>query len=100
MDVEALVGLNVARLRTERGLSQLELALRCEILTQGYISKLESGKRNPTVVIQYLLAEALGVEVGALFSRENVPATILAGPVIIRSTRSKKAFVEIGRAHV
>lgn len=94
MDVEALIGWNVYRLRNEKGLSQLELALRVEIVAQGYISALERGKRNPTGVIQYLLADALGVEVGDLYSKKDVPSRITSGPVKIRSTRSKKRFVD------
>jgi transcriptional regulator with XRE-family HTH domain len=95
MDVEALIGWNVNRLRTERELSQEELALRCEIIGQGYISKLESGKRNPTAVIQFILAGALGVEVGALYSRSDAPSRITDGPIKIRSTRSKIRTLEI-----
>ncbi|HEX8365438.1 MAG TPA: helix-turn-helix transcriptional regulator [Allosphingosinicella sp.] len=60
MDMRKLVGRNAARLRKEAGLTQEQLAERCG-LSQQYLSKLESGRRNPTVVTLYELATALGV---------------------------------------
>ena len=55
-----LVGRNVKRVRQERGLTQEQLA---EIsgFSQQYISGLEQGRRNPTIVSIYELATALGV---------------------------------------
>ena len=60
MDMRKLVGRNVGRIRRERGLTQEQLA---EIsgFSQQYISGLEQGRRNPTVVTLYELATALGV---------------------------------------
>ena len=95
MDVQALVGQNLNRIRMERGLSQEALALRCELISQGYISKLEDGKRNPTSVILYILAAALEVDVGALFSKEGMPLELIEGPILIRSKRSKKTSIDI-----
>lgn len=56
------VGLNFARVRRASGLTQEELAARSGF-TQGYLSDLERGRRNPTIVSLYELAQALGVEV-------------------------------------
>ena len=60
MDMRKLVGRNVGRIRREKGLTQERLA---EIsgFSQQYISGLEQGRRNPTVVTLYELATALGV---------------------------------------
>jgi transcriptional regulator with XRE-family HTH domain len=60
MDMRRLVGRNVRRVRQVKGLTQEELA---EIsgFSQQYISSLEGGRRNPTVVTIYGLATALGV---------------------------------------
>ena len=60
MDMRRLVGRNVRRFREKRGLTQEELA---EIsgFSQQYISSLEQGCRNPTVITLYELALALGV---------------------------------------
>jgi transcriptional regulator with XRE-family HTH domain len=55
-----LVGRNVKRIRQDRGLTQEELAERSGF-SQQYISGLEQGRRNPTIVSIYELATALGV---------------------------------------
>ncbi|SNT24013.1 transcriptional regulator, XRE family [Sphingopyxis indica] len=61
MDMRRLVGLNFSRIRKARGLTQEGLS---EIsgFTQQYISDLERGRRNPTVVTLFHLASALDVE--------------------------------------
>lgn len=60
MDMRKLVGSNVGRIRKERGLTQEQLA-ELSGLTQQYLSDLERGKRNPTIVTIYELALALKV---------------------------------------
>lgn len=59
MDMRQIVGRNFSRIRRERGLTQERL----EELTghsQQYLSGLERGNRNPTVVTLFELAQALG----------------------------------------
>ena len=53
-------GRNVERVRQEKGLTQEQLA-ELSGFSQQYISGLEQGRRNPTVVSIYELAVALGV---------------------------------------
>jgi transcriptional regulator with XRE-family HTH domain len=60
MDMRRLVGRNVKRIRLSNGLSQEQFAERSGF-TQQYISDLERGRRNPTVVSLFDLAQALGV---------------------------------------
>jgi transcriptional regulator with XRE-family HTH domain len=60
MDMRVLVGRNVKRVRIARGLTQEELAERSGF-SQQYLSDLERGRRNPTVVSLWELAQALGV---------------------------------------
>jgi transcriptional regulator with XRE-family HTH domain len=60
MDIRRLVGLNVQRLRQEKGWSQEELAFRSG-LHRTYVSGVERGKRNPTVVVLDRIARSLGV---------------------------------------
>ena len=60
MDMRELVGWNVRRFRQRKGLTQEQLA-DVSGFTQQYISGLERGRRNPTVVTLYELALALGV---------------------------------------
>jgi len=60
MDMRKVVGFNVLRLRREQGLSQEELSFRSGF-GRAYLSGLERGKRNPTVVTLWELSMALGV---------------------------------------
>lgn len=60
MDMRKLVGSNVQRIRTQKGLTQERFA-EVSGFSQQYISGLEQGKRNPTLVTLYELAKALGV---------------------------------------
>ncbi len=60
MDMRALVGRNVLRIRQEKGLTQEQFA-ETSGFSQQYISGLERGQRNPTIVTLYELAQALGV---------------------------------------
>jgi len=59
MDMRKLVGSNVERLRRAQGMTQEQLAERSGF-SQQYISGLENGRRNPTVVTLYEIADALG----------------------------------------
>jgi transcriptional regulator with XRE-family HTH domain len=61
MDIRVLVGRNVRRARIEKGLTQEELAERAGT-SQFYVSSLEAGRRNPTVVTVASLAKALDVD--------------------------------------
>jgi transcriptional regulator with XRE-family HTH domain len=60
MDMRKLVGLNFARLRREKGLTQEQVEQRSGF-SQQYLSSLERGRRNPTVITLYELAQALEV---------------------------------------
>ena len=60
MDMRKLVGRNVKRIRQEKGLTQEQLA-ELSGFSQQYLSGLEQGRRNPTIVSRYELATALGV---------------------------------------
>jgi transcriptional regulator with XRE-family HTH domain len=60
MDMRRLVGRNVKRFREKKGLTQEQLA-DVSGFSQQYISSLERGHRNPTIVTLYELALALGV---------------------------------------
>jgi transcriptional regulator with XRE-family HTH domain len=60
MDMRRLVGRNVRDARIRCGLTQEKFAERSGF-TQQYISDLERGLRNPTVVTVFELAQALDV---------------------------------------
>ena len=70
MDIRRLVGDNVRAYRLRAGLSQEELAARMEV-EQGYVSRLEAGSRNPTIVTISQAADALGVTPAALFEKKQ-----------------------------
>ena len=59
MDMRLLVGLNFRKLRAAKGLTQEQVAERTGI-SQQYLSSLEAGKRNPTVVTLFELTDPLG----------------------------------------
>ena len=58
MDMRKLVGRNVRAVRQARGMTQEQLAEESGF-SQQYISDLERGRRNPTIVSLYELAQAL-----------------------------------------
>lgn len=60
MDVRKRVGQNVRKFREEHGISQEELAFDCG-LHRTYISGVERGVRNPTVIVLEKIAKALKV---------------------------------------
>jgi len=63
---ENVVGLNVRRIRKERGLTQERVALESEIdLT--YLGGIERGRRNPSVAVVGRIAGVLGVHPRELF---------------------------------
>ena len=65
-----MVGRNVQRLRAEAGLSQAALAERMGV-DRAYVSGLELGQRNPTILSLWHVAEALGVKIQHFFHEEK-----------------------------
>ena len=70
MDVAKRVGLNLQRIRRDKGLSQEELAHRAQI-HQTYLSGVEGGKRNPSIGVLERVVSALGVDIEELFRRSR-----------------------------
>lgn len=70
MDMRRLVGRNFARLRREKGFTQERFA-EVSGMTQQYVSDLERGRRNPTVVTLFHLASALGISHVALVTPDD-----------------------------
>lgn len=60
MDMRKLVGLNVRRIRQAKNMTQEQFS-DSSGFSQQYISSLENGLRNPTVITLFELSQALGV---------------------------------------
>ncbi len=71
MDVRSLVGRNFARIRAAKGLTQEQIEERSGF-SQQYLSGLERGKRNPTIVTLHELTQALGVSHEELVKRDDI----------------------------
>ncbi len=70
MDIRQILGANLKRLRTAKGWSQEQYAFEAGI-HRTYVSDIERGARNPTVLILEKLAEPLGVDPAALIQHAN-----------------------------
>jgi transcriptional regulator with XRE-family HTH domain len=65
VDIRARLGRNVRQLRQAKGLSQEEFADEAGI-HRTYVSDIERGARNPTILIVDKLAQSLGVAASRL----------------------------------
>lgn len=65
MEIQQRLGANLRKLRTAKGWSQEQFAFEAGI-HRTYVSDLERGARNPTVIVVEKLAICLGVKAGAL----------------------------------
>ncbi|KAF1048099.1 helix-turn-helix domain-containing protein [Xylophilus sp.] len=64
-DPRVLLGRRIKELRTLLGITQEELAERSSMF-RTYLSRIESGRANPTLTALHVLAAALGVSVQEL----------------------------------
>jgi transcriptional regulator with XRE-family HTH domain len=69
-DVRLFVGTNVKRLRMAAGLTQAGLAERMGV-DRAYVSGLEQGQRNPTILTLWHISKALGVGLQAFFDEDK-----------------------------
>lgn len=74
MDMRRVVGGNFARLRRNKGLTQ-EQAAELSGFSQSYIGWLERGRRNPTAISLYLLANALDAQPAELVTPIDEPGS-------------------------
>lgn len=65
-------GERVRELRLASGLTQDDLAERCGLF-RTYLSRIETGRANPTLTMIHALASSLGVPVVALFGAPAAP---------------------------
>ena len=66
MNTLTQLGMRIRYLRKQKGLSQLDLSLEAEV-NKNYISDLERGTRNPSLLLLEKVASALEVDLSTLF---------------------------------
>ena len=70
MDIRQRIGWNLRRLRNERDISQEDFATDSGF-DRGYISGVERGVRNPSVLVLERIASALQIDVAELFDAQR-----------------------------
>jgi transcriptional regulator with XRE-family HTH domain len=66
MNIFVELGMRIAFLRHEKKWSQEDLALESDV-NKNYLSDLERGRRNPSILVLNRIAKALGVTLETLF---------------------------------
>ena len=66
MNILTQLGMRIRYLRKQKGLSQLELSLEAEV-NKNYISDLERGRRNPSILLLEKICRALDIDLATLF---------------------------------
>lgn len=79
IDYKKLVGKNVRHLRVRANLRQDEVASQCGIF-RTYLSRIENGHANPTLLTLISLATCLRVEPAELFKSSVTAVFTLSGP--------------------
>lgn len=82
MNILRVVGLNLRNARLRKDLSQEALANEAGV-AMNYVSGIERGVQNPTVMVLFRLAEVLGIGVSQFFvavsSRETLSRNLKPG---------------------
>ena len=60
------LGMRISCLRKKKGLAQLDLSLSCGV-SNNYLSDLENGRRNPSILLLQRIASGLGASLETLF---------------------------------
>jgi transcriptional regulator with XRE-family HTH domain len=70
MEIRQRLGRNVRRLREQKGWSQEKFAFEADI-HRTYVSDIERGARNPTIIIVEKLAMSLNVKASELLEEKD-----------------------------
>lgn len=65
--LQLIVGKNIQRIRESKGISQQELAAKCNF-EKSNMSRLEAGRVNPTLSTLEKVSKALGISLAELFT--------------------------------
>lgn len=60
------IGSTIKKIRIQKGFKQTDFADKCQ-LTQAYLSKIESNKKEPAISVFKTIADGLGVPLPVLF---------------------------------
>src|ERR1700748_3406903 len=82
-DLTRIVGDNLNRLRSQRGLSFEKLA-QLSGVSRAMLGQIELAQSAPTINVLWKIARGLGVTFSALISADSVP-----GPVVMRAVDAK-----------
>lgn len=66
MNILTQLGMRIRYLRKQKGMSQLDLSLEAGV-NKNYISDLERGSRNPSILLLEKICRALEVDLATLF---------------------------------
>ena len=95
------IGSRIRQLRTDRGLSQEQVALKAEITT-AYLGMVERSQKNPTVMTVEKICHALGVSLVEFFADSFQPnndldevSTQILHQLDGKSTEEKQAILAI-----
>jgi transcriptional regulator with XRE-family HTH domain len=66
MDICALIGVNIRKLRHKKGLSQEEFAAEAG-MDRSYLSEIETGRKNPSIIILDQIAQAFSIDIKIFF---------------------------------
>ncbi len=74
---EALLclGHRIASIRSQKNISQLSLSLKAGV-SKSYMSDLENGRRNPSVLVLNRIASALKIPLSSLFEKKENDFTL------------------------
>lgn len=67
MDKKKMIGIRIAEIRSQKGMTQDQLANKMGISPK-YLSSIERGKENPTLDMLINLSESVDVDLGKIFA--------------------------------
>ena len=87
------IGAKIKHMRNQKGLTQNELADRCE-LTKGYISQLENNLNSPSIATLTDILSALGSNLAEFFREETEDKVVFnfsgkLAPIVLKNVKSE-----------
>lgn len=77
MEAPPMIGKNIQKMRTDRGLTLNVLSEKSGV-SKAMLSQIESDKVNPTVATVWKIAKGLGVELNELLNTDSLPKRIFS----------------------